>query len=269
LVSGKDVQDLTYNLDEINKSILPWFDKNRLIINKGKSLTLGFHHKLNKHIVFPDVILNDRHITYENKTKFLGVWLDHNLSWDFHVENLINRLSKLCFALKTAKAFLSRNVLRTMYFAYFLSLLKYDILFWGNSRNLKKVFKLQKRAVRLIANIPSTASCMPYLRNYKIMTLSCLYIYEVLLYTRMSLDTFKTNSMFHSYDTRNKSKLFITRHNTTLFEQIIAYSGVLIYNRVPSEIKGIKSTTLFKKTLTKFLLEKSFYAVEEFMTANF
>ena len=44
---------------------------------------------------------------------------------------------------------------------------------------------------------------------------------RILLYTRMSLDTFKTNSMFHSYDTRNTSKLFITRHNTTLFEQIL------------------------------------------------
>jgi hypothetical protein len=38
---------------------------------------------------------------------------------------------------------------------------------------------------------------------------------------------------------------------------------------VPSEIKGIKSTTPFKKTLTKFLLKKSFYSVEEFKTANF
>jgi hypothetical protein len=85
----------------------------------------------------------------------------------------------------------------------------------------------------------------------------------------MCLDTFKTNSMFHSYDTQNKSKLLITRHNTTLFEQCIAYNGVLIYNRLPSEIKDIKSTTLFKKTLTKFLLEKSFYSVEEFMAANF
>jgi hypothetical protein len=72
----------------------------------------------------------------------------------------------------------------------------------------------------------------------------------------MSLDTFNTNSMFHLYDTQNKSKLFITRHNTTLFEQSIAYNGVLIYKRLPSEIKGIKSTTLFKKTPTKFLLEK-------------
>jgi hypothetical protein len=147
LVTGKDIQDLTYNLDEINKSIVPWFDKNRLIINKGKSLTLGFHHKLNKHIVFPDVIVNDRHITYETETKFVGVWLDHNFGWDFHVENLIIKVSKLCFALKTTKAFVSKNVLRTMYFAYFHSLLRYGILFWGNSRNLKKVFKLQKRAI--------------------------------------------------------------------------------------------------------------------------
>ena len=105
LVTGKDIQDLTYNLDKIDKSILPWFDKNGLIINKDKSLTLSFHHKLNKHIVFPDVILNDK---------------THNLSWDFHVENLIIKLSKLCFALKTTKAFVSKNVLRTMYFAYFI-----------------------------------------------------------------------------------------------------------------------------------------------------
>jgi hypothetical protein len=88
-----------------------------------------------------------------------------------------------------------------------------------------------------------------------------MLIYEIILYTKMSLDTFKTNPMLHSHDTRNKSKLFITRHNTTLFEQSITYNGVLIYNRMPSEIKGIKSTTLFKKALTKLLLEKSFYSV--------
>jgi hypothetical protein len=37
LVTGKDIQDLTLNLDKINKGILPWFDNNRLIINKDKS----------------------------------------------------------------------------------------------------------------------------------------------------------------------------------------------------------------------------------------
>ena len=85
----------------------------------------------------------------------------------------------------------------------------------------------------------------------------------------MSLHTFKTNFMFHSYNTQNTSELFIKSHNTKLFEQTFAYSGVHIYNKLSSEIKGIKSTTLFKKTLTEFLLERTFYSVEEFMTADF
>jgi hypothetical protein len=88
------------------------------------------------------------------------------------------------------------------------------------------------------------------------------------LYIKMSLSKFKTDSMFHSYDTRTKSDLFITSHNTKLFEQSIAYKGVLVYNKIPSEIKSVKSIMKFKKILRNFLLERSFYLVEEFMTVD-
>jgi hypothetical protein len=101
-ITGKDIQDLTLNLDKINKSNLPWFDNNRFIINKDKSLALGFHHKVNKHIIFPDIIMKDRQITCVSETKFLGVWLDYNLYWDFHMGKLVIKLSKLCFAIKTS-----------------------------------------------------------------------------------------------------------------------------------------------------------------------
>jgi hypothetical protein len=84
----------------------------------------------------------------------------------------------------------------------------------------------------------------------------------------MSLSIFKTNSMFHSHDTRNKSDLFITSHNTKLFEKSIAYNGVLLYNKQPSEIKSVRLTIKFKKMFINFLLEKSFYAVEEFITTD-
>jgi hypothetical protein len=64
------------------------------------------------------------------------------------------------------------------------------------------------------------------------------------------------------------SHLFISGHNTKLFEKSVAYSGVLIYNKLSNEIKSIKYITKFKKILTNFLLEKSFYSVEEFVTTN-
>jgi hypothetical protein len=166
------------------------------------------------------------------------------------------------------KSFVNKNIVKIMYFAYMHSSLNYGILFWGNIRNLKKVFKQQKRAIRLIANISSTTSCKPYFKKLKFMTLPCMYIYEIVLYIKMSLNKFKTNSMFHSHDTRTKSDLFITSHNTKLFEQSTAYNGVLVYNKLPSKIKSVKSIIKFKKILRNFLLENSFYSVEEFMTVN-
>jgi hypothetical protein len=75
--------------------------------------------------------------------------------------------------------------------------------------------------------------------------------------------------MFHSHDTRNKADLFITSHNTKLFEQSTAHNGVLIYNKIPSEIKSVQSRRKVQKLLSSFLHEKNFYWVEEFMTVDF
>ena len=35
------------------------------------------------------MILKDKQVTYISEVKFFGVWLEHNLNWDCHVENLI------------------------------------------------------------------------------------------------------------------------------------------------------------------------------------
>jgi hypothetical protein len=60
---------------------------------------------------------------------------------------------KLCYAIKSIKSFANKNMVRTMYFVHMHSSLKYGILFWENVRNIQKVFKTQKIAVSLIANI--------------------------------------------------------------------------------------------------------------------
>ena len=129
-ITGKDTQDLIFDLDRINGSILPWFDRNRLIIKKGKSLALGFNHKSNKHMVFPDIILKDRHTIYVSEIIFLGVWLDQNIKWDCHVENLIVKLSKLCFAMEKIKSFISKNVVKPCSLHIFIHLWNMIFYFW-------------------------------------------------------------------------------------------------------------------------------------------
>ena len=87
-----------------------------MIINLKKSLALGFHHKSNKHIVFPDIILKDTQITYVSELKFLGQWPYYNLNWDCHVEKLINKLNKLFFAVKTIEPFVNKKIVRNHVF---------------------------------------------------------------------------------------------------------------------------------------------------------
>jgi hypothetical protein len=128
----------------------------------------------------------------------LGAWINCNLKWDLHAENLLKKLGKLCCAVKTFRPSVNKNVLKTMYFAYFQSSLKYGILFWGNLKNLKKNFKLQKRAIRLNANVFNTTSCKPYFNELKFMALPYIYIYRIPVHMNMSLNRFKTNSLIYS-----------------------------------------------------------------------
>jgi hypothetical protein len=42
-------------------------------------------------------------------------------------------------------------VIRSTYFAYFHTHLKYGLIFWGGDAKSETIFKLQKRAIRIIS----------------------------------------------------------------------------------------------------------------------
>jgi hypothetical protein len=46
-----------------------------------------------------------------------------------------------------------------LYFAYFHSVMKYGIILGDNSLNSKKIFTLQKKIVRLMADVKPRNSC--------------------------------------------------------------------------------------------------------------
>lgn len=85
----------------------------------------------------------------------------------------------------------------------------------------------------------------------------------------MCLNRLKTDSIINSYNTRNTFGLFITGHNTKLFEENFTHSGVLTFSKLYSEIKNIEPVMKCKKMWFNFLIEKSFYLVEEFMTVDY
>jgi hypothetical protein len=65
----------------------------------------------------------------------------------------------------------------TSMYAYFHSLMKYGIIFWGNSFDIKKVFTLQKKIVRIMMGVKSHNSCRGLFKRLQILTCCCEYIY--------------------------------------------------------------------------------------------
>ena len=73
-------------------------------------------------------------------------------SWESHVDVLISKLNKECYAIRSVKLLMSSEVLRMIYFAYVYSFIPYGMVFWGNYSHSKIIFKIKKRIISDIMN---------------------------------------------------------------------------------------------------------------------
>ena len=164
---------------EINK-LANWFRANKMAVNISKTKYLIFHAKGKKIANFDDnsIVFNeneigkpkdpalitslrcifDSHPTADQRSyKVLGVLFDETLSFKYHVNFLVNKLSKPLFCLNRAKNFLDPKAQKMLYFSLIHSNLIYCIgpLSTMSSSNANKLLKIQKKAIRSIAGAQS------------------------------------------------------------------------------------------------------------------
>jgi hypothetical protein len=120
----------------------------------------------------------DLHISYENKqissiqsTKFLGLMIDNNLSWHCHIDQIISKLNKTTYIIRSLKPLLSSESLKMVYFSTVHSIISYGIIFWGISTHSEITFKIQKRIIRIITNSGNKESCRDLFKKLYILPL--------------------------------------------------------------------------------------------------
>jgi len=89
-------------------------------------------------------------------------------------------------------------------------------VFWGRSPNVKKLFILQKKTVRIITNPEVRESCTEAIKNMEIMTYS-QYIFLLILFTVKNKHLFTSNREIHKYKTRNRTNQHLPSVNETKF----------------------------------------------------
>jgi hypothetical protein len=200
-ISGNSYKDTQKKMNELVNKLTEWFEKNRLIVNKEKTIAIYFHHRQKVQTKRPAIKIDDTVINYTDHSEFLGIWLDKNIKWSLHTQKLASKLCKIFFGLQVVRRVTGLVTVRTLYYAYFKSLLTYGLIFWGNSTNAKLIFRLQKRAIRVMMQIPKTASCKQRFKSLLILPLPSLFIYETLFYIKSNLNDFTTNSGYHTHTT--------------------------------------------------------------------
>lgn len=150
-----------------------------------------------------------------------------------------------------------------VYHALFESHLRYGIIFWGNATDSIHIFRLQKRAIRIIMKLPFRSSCKIYFKRMEILPLPCQYIYCLLMYLHENPSIFNIDQHDHHHHTRNKeSKLYLYPiHRTTLFESGPYYDALKLHNSLPN---SIKASVNFSCSLKEYLLNNCFYSIEEY-----
>jgi len=117
------------------------------------------------------ITYEDTHICTAIQTKFLWLFINNNLSSKIHTECIKSKLSSACYDMQTFKPYVSINTLKMIDYSYFHSVMTYGLLLWGHSSDSIKIFRLQKKIIRIMMGYRSSDSCRKLFFNLEILPL--------------------------------------------------------------------------------------------------
>jgi len=104
--------------------------------------------------------------------------------------------------MRSVKPHVTISTLKIIYFSYFHSVMTYGLLFWGNSPDSIKIFRLQKKIIRIMMDCRNGDSCRKFFFNLEILPLPSQYIFPLLLFMIRNKNQFLVNSEIYHIDTR-------------------------------------------------------------------
>jgi hypothetical protein len=226
-----------------------WFSANGLVLNNEKTQSQVF--SLSSTSKSSDTV------------KLLGFELDHKLTWEPHVVGILRKSSKAVYMLRKLQHRIPKEYLIQVYYALFHCHINYGIELWGHSPHTYSLFRMQKKAVRLISFSHPRDHCKPLFSKLQIMSLYSLYIYKSLCNVKDNLSSLEKRSNFHNHFTRNSDALDIPYCRIAKYSNSFNILKIRLFNRLPPEARQV-SAPKFKKVVRDWLTRKAFYSINEF-----
>ena len=237
LFKSKDLSSLTINVNSELTKISHWISANKLSLNIGKTKCMLFQNTQNQIPNHEEIILHGNKIEKVDHFKFLGIWIDKNLNWKKNTNEKCKKIAQLLAIINKVKPLLQSCTLKQIYNALVQPHLSFGLLAWysnirGNLTNISRLFKLQKKAVRLIDKSKFIAHTDPIFKKFNILKLEDLFIIQgYQLYDQIMkkqcpkylLTSVMKNNDLHSHVTRQSNNIHLCFIRTEIKKQGLFY----------------------------------------------
>lgn len=109
----------------------------------------------------------------------------------YHAHTLANptmisqsKLGKVAYTIKLLKEVMRPYIIRDIYYPNFHALLTYDIIFRDMANKSKNSFRPKKGVIIIIRGVSKHISCRQIFKDYNIITLASLYVFEMVCYIK-------------------------------------------------------------------------------------
>lgn len=263
IIRAKSKEDLEAEITDTIDVTEEWYTQNNLKLNIAKTNLIKFSLRQENQLI---ISYKDQNLVSTGHVKFLGIEIDSQLNWKSHIHYLAGKVSSFVYALRTISNEVNEEAALSAYYAYVNSRIKYGIIFWGNSSEAPRIFRLQKSCLRSIFHLKRRETCSEIFKQKKILTLPGLYIYECVCFVKDNYNELITKyEAAHLYTTRGSTNLVLRPPQTTSaqVQKNVVFQLLKIYNHIPQHLKN-QPKTKFKSKLKEYLTNLNLYNISEF-----
>ena len=199
-------------------------------------------------------------------TTFLGVIIDQHLTWNDHILAISNKIARNIGVISRLRHVLPQNIMILLYNSMILPYLTYCNVVWANTypTRLQRLFKLQKRIVRICSMSDFNAHSKPLFQKLNFLNIYQLNQYCITLMVfkhkhnklPQNLATMlKCKISVHNYNTRNPDNYYIEKCTSTSSSFTFKHTGPIIWNSLPAVIRNTAFLNSFKSKMKKYLIK--------------
>ena len=114
-LSHKNLVTLKETMNRELSKIASWLSANKLSLNIKKTHFIIFKSRGKKSNQNVSITINNQEIEQVKYTKFLGLYIDDEFTWKYHIDQVATKISKMTGIMAKARHYLSQKTLQTIY----------------------------------------------------------------------------------------------------------------------------------------------------------